>query len=192
MTLVPKVRGMSYREAELHALNKLKELYPQRLYVPGAVDVVETFELLQDKYEFSVSVAQLPPGIEGRTWPDGRVEISEPTYCGALNGNARARFTVAHECMHAWFHAFQIQQVLESGQTLVLNRRSNIPTYCDPEWQANALAAAFLMPLTAIKVLHNSYGPPTVATIMETFEVSRPAAQTRLEIIAKKGFMERL
>ena len=64
---------------------------------------LHTFECL-DEIGLTPGVDELSDGVEGITWPDGRVMLSEKTYCDAVDGNGRARFTVAHEIAHALHH----------------------------------------------------------------------------------------
>ena len=71
------------------------------------------------------------------------VLIREDVYYGALSGNARDRFTLAHELGHVFLH---------NDNTVVLSRGSeNIPIYENPEWQANTFAAEFLVPTNKAK-----------------------------------------
>ncbi len=189
MTLVPEVAPMSYQDAERLSTARIRKHFPELLIAPGPLDVVEVFELLQDEYGMAVSVSSsLPDGVEGRTWPSGLVELSETTYAGAVNNEPRPRFTVIHECNHAWHHAHQIKNVLESGTTLRLNRRSNIPSYRDPEWQANALTGAMLMPISALQILKDKR-QLNVHAVQDTFNVSYQAAKTRLAVIQRKNFI---
>ena len=124
---------MSYRTIEEFAEKKLRELFPQRLVTAGPIDVYETLEQLIDRYGLDFSVVEtLPNGVEGRTWPCGKVELSESTIQGVFRSEYRPRFTAIHECGHAWMHAPQIQEVLENGP-LMLNRRINIQPFEDPE-----------------------------------------------------------
>jgi hypothetical protein len=182
--LSPKVKPLSAIEIERIAHNKLGQLFPDSLRTPQAIDVLETWELLKDLDGFDIRVVDLPDGIEGRTWPDRRVELSTRTYIGLCQGEHRPRFTTIHECWHAWQHSKQIRQMIESTNCLVLNRRSEIPAYLNPEWQANSLAAAFLMPAAAILVLRRTH-KLTVSLLVETFNVSPKAASVRLEVLTK-------
>lgn len=186
--LSPEVAPLSAFKMEKMALAKLESWFPNALTSPQAIDVHETWELLKDRDKFDIRVVDLPDGIEGRTWPDRRVELSERTYKGLCRGERRPRFTTIHECWHAWVHSSQIRQMIESTNCLVLNRRSDIPTYKNPEWQANGLASAFLMPSAAIKILQRSQ-PITVSLLVETFNVSSAAAKVRLEVLTKLEIM---
>lgn len=67
--------------------------------------------------------------------------IRERVYIGAVKGNPRDRFTLSHEFGHWLLH--QPENVSFA--------RGDIPTYCDPEWQANVFAAELLVPYHLIK-----------------------------------------
>ncbi|QDV23442.1 ImmA/IrrE family metallo-endopeptidase [Aureliella helgolandensis] len=189
MTYVPQVEPLSYREIEEISLRQLERHFPDLLLAPGPVDVIETWELLHDIYKFDTSVTStLPHGVEGRTWPDHRVEVSDATYTLACRGDPRSRFTVIHECAHVWQHASQIRNVLESGSTLRLNRRDSIPTFRDPEWQANAITAAYMMPACALKILKKRR-PLSARLLMQVFNVSYSAANVRLDVVNRKNLI---
>ena len=64
------------------------------------------------------------------------MKIRQNVYEGAIKGNPRDRFTLCHEFGHWLLH--QPQNVSFA--------RGNIPTYCDPEWQANTFAGELLVP----------------------------------------------
>jgi Zn-dependent peptidase ImmA (M78 family) len=64
------------------------------------------------------------------------IKIREDVYEGAVDGNGRDRFTLAHEVGHLLIH---------SGQNIKL-ARGKIKTYEDPEWQADAFGGELLIP----------------------------------------------
>ena len=72
---------------------------------------------------------------------ENRILIREDIYSRAVEGQGRARFTIIHEIGHALLH----------GGRSVSYARGEIPTYCDPEWQANAFAGEFLMAYHLVK-----------------------------------------
>ena len=97
---------------------------------------------------------------QGLTFPEtGKMLIREDVYEGACRGKGRDRLTVAHEFGHYLLHA---------GVGLA-RAEGDVPTYCDPEWQATAFAAEFLMD-------HDVIASMTVDEIMEKCGVIRTAA----------------
>ena len=77
----------------------------------------------------------------------GKIFIREDVYEGACHGIGRDRMTLAHELGHFLLH---------DGIALGLARVGNdehVPTYCDPEWQASAFAAEFLMDHDIIRLM---------------------------------------
>jgi Zn-dependent peptidase ImmA (M78 family) len=124
----------------------------------------------------------LSDGVEGVTWPDGRVIVSEATYRGAYQGNGRDRFTIVHETYHGIRHRTQIRTKLVHAGQLVLHRRSTIEPFRDPEWQANVFAAAVLMPRSMVHAMAEDVGRHSLVTAMiDVFGVSRKAAEVRVD-----------
>lgn len=104
-------------------------------------------------------------GAEGRTdWLEPVITLSASTYAKLRAGEARARSTAAHELGHLLLHTRQP----------VFHYRTKSEDRCvDPEWQANAFAAAFLMPRAAFLKMK------TVSQAMKAFGVSRGGALVR-------------
>lgn len=69
------------------------------------------------------------------------MRIRQNVYEGAIQGNPRDRFTLCHEFGHWLLH--QPESVNFA--------RGDIPTYCDPEWQANTFAAELMIPYYLVK-----------------------------------------
>ena len=72
------------------------------------------------------------------------IYIRESIFERACQGKGRDRFTIAHEIAHA--------MLLEKAK-INFNRSSSnkIPSYKDPEWQANCLAGELLIPYEMCK-----------------------------------------
>lgn len=76
----------------------------------------------------------------GLTKPqEGVIYIREDVYNGACRGCGRDRFTMAHELGHYLLHRAIPTGLARSASV------DNVPSYCDPEWQASAFAGEFLM-----------------------------------------------
>jgi IrrE N-terminal-like domain len=99
----------------------------------------------------------------------GAFMLREDVYDGALRDEPRQRFTVAHEAGHAIMHVGTLNRVPAST--------GKVPTYRDPEWQANRFAGALLMPRHLVRSCQ------TVQEIMHRFGVSREAAVTRVKTL---------
>ncbi len=69
------------------------------------------------------------------------MKIREDVYDGAVAGNPRDRFTLCHELGHFLLHQPQF----------ISFARGAIPTYCQPEWQANTFAAELMAPYDLVK-----------------------------------------
>jgi len=174
---------LSKRDIEADATEILRRFYPRLLRSPGLFPVQEFFDhVLPDAYGLDTGVEVLSDGVEGMTWPDGRVLVSPETYLGACRGEGRPRFTMPHESYHGIKHRRQIQRALVDAGELVLYRRRTIEPYRDPEWQANYFAAAVLMPLTIVHELARKQSRELLPlTMARVFKVSWAAARIRLE-----------
>lgn len=185
---VPKVSPLSREKIERGAAEILQNFYPHLIDRPGIFPVLEFFDRLKDDFGLDPGVAELSTGVEGMTYPDGRVLVSESTYRLAAMGYGRDRFTVMHECSHGLLHSEQIRDALIDSGKLVFYRRREVPAYEDPEWQANSLASALLMPRTAVAALlkANASMRNPVQAVRHAFQVSATAAEIRLAILETK------
>lgn len=110
---------------------------------------------------------------EGFTSMDGSaITLREDVYNGLIKNEPRCRFTGAHELSHLILHSNNTNM----GQC----RTKDIKIYCNPEWQANALAGALLCPAKEIKRLHMG-----CQDIMEKFLVSEASARIRLNAMGR-------
>ena len=116
------------------------------------------------------------------------IVFSQEVYDGLFENNVRARFTAAHEVGHALLHS-------DSGGTKHMQRRNNLEkgqVVLDKEleWQANVFAAALLMPTSAVVqyTMKNGWSKRRMA---RTFDVSIPAARTRLQDLVKMGIIRK-
>ena len=87
------------------------------------------------------------------------MRIRQDVYEGAVAGNPRDRFTLCHELGHYLLHRPQY----------ISYARGNVPTYCQPEWQANTFAAELMAPYHLVKNM-------TVEEIVRNCGMSRTAA----------------
>lgn len=94
------------------------------------------------------------------------MRIRSDVYEGAVEGNPRDRFTLCHELGHYLLH--QPENVSYA--------RGNVPTYQNPEWQANTFAAELMAPRNLVKDM-------TVDEIMEECGMSRQAAAIQYKMI---------
>jgi len=69
------------------------------------------------------------------------MRIREDVYNGAVAGNPRDRFTLCHELGHYFMHQ----------PKYISYARGSVPTYCQPEWQANTFAAELMAPYHLVK-----------------------------------------
>lgn len=112
---------------------------------------------------------------EGRTLLNGSGMILRSDVYDALieQNEPRARFTAMHELAHRILHCKLTSSLARA--------RGKVEVYCDPEWQADALAGAILCPAKDIKSNNMS-----VEDIMREFRVSKPCAEKRFKVVGEK------
>lgn len=177
---VPLVPAVTWYAVGKKAERLTLQCFPQVLVDAEPFPVAEFIEFhMKDILGFEFEVQELPVSLEAMINPVDRVmTLSEETYMGLVKGVPRSRFTVAHEIGHVLLHARYLGDlILENKGILTLNR-GNIPSYKDPECQANAFAAALLMPTRHVKrMIDEGYREESIA---ELFHVSWDAAHNRL------------
>ena len=119
----------------------------------------------------------------------GVIEVlaSLVTYGWLETGHPRGGFFVAHELGHCVLHTDQLVRLAQMPkvQQAALQRGGQgvaHEAYRDTEWQANAFAAALLMPARGLLILEQEYGELSPAIVVEHFHVSAEAARYRLEL----------
>jgi hypothetical protein len=116
------------------------------------------------------------------------VVLSEHTYGMLKLGHPRAAYTVLHEFGHVVLHSDQIIRLagLSLQSQVALHRDKESHSACwDTEWQANAFAAAILMPAAGIDLLKQKWGRVSSHLIAAHFRTSAEAASYRLDSIRR-------
>jgi hypothetical protein len=115
------------------------------------------------------------------------VVLSQETHESLKEDGVRARFTTCHEFGHAVLHVGELIKL--AGMPLVgqaaMHRQREYPRYYDSEWQANAFAAALLMPERGIRGLEAKHGFLSDDLIADHFHVSLEAAGYRIIALDK-------
>lgn len=123
-----------------------------------------------------VVVAALPLKISGLIKPDD--EGGFVIKVNRFESKERQRFTIAHEIAHFLLHRDKIQ----SGVVDSVLYRSKLSSRVEAE--ANRLAADIIMPRDKIREIARLHpmrnGSDLVATLAETFQVSRQAMDIRM------------
>lgn len=186
--------GYSYRDLEEVAAYVRKKLD----YSPTeAIDPLLLFDGLDIKVKIGKGqkipirggVIELVDSEGYAKYDKGRriIEIlaSPKTYEWLENGYPRGGYFVAHELGHCVLHTDRLMRLatMPKAQQAALHRGSNEvghEAYMDTEWQANAFAAALLMPARGLLDLEkrSELSPDIIA---EHFHVSEEAATYRLE-----------
>jgi hypothetical protein len=185
---VPEVSPLRLTAIEDFASKVLATYYPHHRTYPAAFPVVEFFEHVLPEHwpHLQTGTAELDNGAEGMAYPSGLILVCPKTYAGAVRGEGRDRFTMAHESFHGIQHTRQLKtRLADLGSVPLFRRGVNIKPFRDPEWQANCFASAILMPADAVCALANSLASPLllVGEMVKTFKVSNSAATVRLKVL---------
>jgi Zn-dependent peptidase ImmA (M78 family) len=184
----------SYLTIEKIALDVRRALFPRQA-LATAIPGLELFERLHlysvggTKLSYEVSV--LPNGVEAKAEYDAArgvivIVLSEETYAALEANDPRAKFTVFHEVGHALLHHGLLKKLAVLPHGTALNRAEAHPKYMDTEWQANAFAAAILMPASAIAEMPE-WSPSRAVNVALRFGVSTKAAEVRLRVLQQHG-----
>ena len=116
------------------------------------------------------------------------ITLLESTYKNLERDDRRARFTLSHEIAHPVLHLsllIQLSNIPHRQAALFRGELAQHPSYLDTEWQADAFAAAFLMPAQGLAILEK-LGILSLRTIERRFKVSGSAAEIRLKIFNQR------
>lgn len=140
-------------------LGDVARICPVRILEGAQLVGLVELEIVEDE--------EFEPRTEAITYPDLKwMKVRRSVYDGAYAGNRRYRFTLAHEIGHLILHKDMAGYArLEPGIKRFFH---------DPEYQANAFAAALLMDE---RHMHKEMSEEEV---MSLFEVSKSAAKARL------------
>lgn len=152
-----EVTGKSRVDLEQRAIEIRRTFYRGDDYLLKPLDVERLIDnFLSTNYGWNLDVVEeLPPSIEAFTDPKNQtINFDDETMEKLHFNDGRARFTACHEFSHVDQHGDQMldRMVTMSESTDRLHReyREEIPTYKDPEWQANYMAGALLAPFEMV------------------------------------------
>ncbi len=195
---VPIVTPLSRAKIEKDTLNFLKRYVPNYLKKPQPIDIEFIFEIivpdikpgLETKY---VDLSYLGSEIMGYTDAEKKICcIHIGLYRDALRAPRsiearRFRATVAHEISHCLYHYSYLRSFRSfcsiKGKNTLMRRRSDIPPFKDPEWQAWEQAGALLMPKPCIESLMNK--DVDIHEIADIFNVNPVFVKIRIDRLNK-------
>lgn len=196
-----RFRPLSYTVIERFAVRARSALLPGMPYV----DPVPGLRLFEDLSELEIglgdrvirvnyAVNELPTSIEGMSTFDADrdeilVTLDPNTYAGLIHKVPRALFCLCHELGHVCMHTLKLLELSSIPHEVAALNRGNIPAHRifeDTEWQANAFAAAFLMPAIGLKQLETVLGVLTPQNLARRFNVSFDAGRIRLDLFGTR------
>ena len=195
-------RPLSYAHVEAIAWSARRRLLPE-LPATGAVPGITLFESLNEvaverrqgpAIPLNYGIATLPGSFEAWTRydaPRGEIQIllDESTHGGLRRSNPRALFTLAHEVGHAVLHVDDLVRLSQMDHDTTRTRNPTMSVheiFRDTEFQANAFAAALLMPALGLAELEKRDPWFSPDLIRDTYRVSVSAAETRRDVYTKR------
>ena len=161
---------MAYKLARPKSRNEIKTFANKFRKIFGLnkearFPIIEFIEWLMpqidEKFDLEIVEVSELPYTYAVTYPDeSRMVIRRDVYDDVCEDQGRARFTVAHELGHYWYH----------GDLGFARSEERPEAYRDPEWQANVFAAELLIPFELTKDM-------SVDEIAEKCKVSKQCAK---------------
>ena len=190
---IPAVAPMSRIAIEQVAHTFVAKVSPSTLTGLAKLPVTEIVEFRLEKlFDVLFDVGDLPNDVEARFDGD-TLTLSTEVYEQLLQGKPRPRFTVMHEIGHCALHRTILRHLNSKKEqfTAVLYRRGALEAFRDPEWQANAFAAAALMPIGAVQAiaenLRKTFPGLLADRLASKMGVSIDAAQLRVKLLKEQG-----
>lgn len=184
------VLALSIEDIEQKMEAYLNKYYPEHLESPNSLDVEKLLEIcLEESHDVFTQIDNsLGHDIEAFYSPiENTIHLTDSVHNGATNGVGRSRFTVAHEVAHVILHREQFLDLKLARKRKNQDSYFNNKIYCNSEWQADAAAAALLLPrltlITRVKELKSKLysDEGIIMEICEVYEVSKTCAIKRLE-----------
>lgn len=174
------VPGMS-RLAVFNASRVVRALVPDSQAYLNVLHLAENILPKHlDEYIFSVvDDEELGYGQEGETtrgYP--HIAIARSVYDGAYDGNARDRYTIAHELGHLILHSH-----LGLARAKRPAEGQKVRPFESAEWQAETFGGALLMPIDHFRGCRND------EEVQLMFGVSAKAAQAQRRAYQKEGWI---
>ena len=192
---ITETRPRSYSVVAGLAESLASELFPEAIARGGPLPVIDLLSsdrlsaIAGTPVQLVIDDGLEEEGVSEHAGDTLLLRLPEHIRSKAAGGDGRCRFTLTHEVAHIVLHHEDLQQ--HRGRAFrdivapIEKLPPGTPIFRSPEWQANVWAAAFLMPLRAVR----SYLARLSATGEEftregfaaNFQVSRQAAAIRLE-----------
>lgn len=185
-----KAKPRSGKDIERAAQGIISYFQPEALEEPTAVDVERFFECeLETLTGVQYDYRSLPAGIHGYTDSERMESVISVDLVNDPYSFFFVRSTISHEVGHAVIHVPEVRlrkAILTSIHNknhgnLTMYRESDIPLYCNPEWQAWRFAGALLMPERTIKMALQAKA--TRGVLSDIFQVNLPFVDTRLRAL---------
>jgi len=204
MIAAPMTRKAIQKDAETLA----KTLFARKVEEGSWIPVMHIYDApgllsFSDKQLPRIEAGHFPSkaddSVEGKTFYDSEedvicVQLREDVFNQAKRDMGRARFSAAHELAHGILHHELLiqnggRQMFRDSTLTATMANPEVKPFENPEWQANVWAAAFLMPLDAVrnfiqKIDSDREDRSLVELVATQFKVSLTAADLRVQELA--------
>lgn len=195
---IVRVKPRKRREIEESAESWAIGMFSRAVELAQPMPVTMAFQRLPELVVLPVPlvVGTYASGAEGQTWCESKegpihCEVREDVFHRAELGSGPDRWTVAHEIAHVIMHfdeliatpgsMFRDMDVMRPKDRAAIN---SFKVYESAEWQANAWAGAWLMPIASLRAyLGSQYAMGAEVTSQDLarhFVVSPQAAEIRM------------
>ena len=189
-------RGYATIETETRRVRKALGAGPDEM-LPG-LRLFESLEryavyIGETRVRLTYLISDLPRGVEARALylqasEEIALALSPESYEGLEQEKPRPRFSLAHEIGHAVLHPkvlYRLATIPEERAALARGDFGTLRPFQDVEWQANAFAAALLVPADGLEVLSNR-GRLSADVVARTFGVSSECARIRVSVFKER------
>lgn len=185
-----KAKPRSGADIEKAAQKIVNFFQPKALKEPTAFDIERFFDCeLETLTGVKIDYRSLPSGIHGYTDSECMESVISMELIEDPRNLFFVRSTISHEVGHAVIHVPEVRlrkAILTSihnknHSNLTMYRESDIPLYCNPEWQAWRFAGALLMPENTIRMALREKA--TRSELSNIFKVNLPFIDTRLRAL---------
>ena len=136
------------------------------LYVPIMYIVEHIIPQFDDTFLFDTPYENEMIGEYANYCPQtNTLNVRQDVYLAACADDPRHRFTIAHELGHYFIH----DDITAFSRC---SKNETMPTYRDPEWQANVFASSFLMPKHLIRNMSASEIATACKTSLQSAEIA--------------------
>lgn len=178
----------SGREIDQAAAGLLQEFQPEALSKPQAVDVERIFEFYPPTQGMTTDYDELPVGMDAVTDVAAMQCVVSAALAERASQRRYYRSTLGHEIGHIKLHLpeflarREVGKLIQNGNNgMKLYRQETIPTFRNPEWQADHFSGGLLMPANSVRIAFAAGAG--IEELSELFDVHPAFVRSRLKAL---------